>query len=209
MKELSTAQPVVRNMGIYWKKDDVFWGKQNSRGQLWGKLRSKKKAREVDFWDQVGIYALYKDFRLVYVGQAGKVNSSLGLRLRHWHHELPGRWDLFSWFGLRYVKRNRQLSSRFETRQVTLAQILNVLEGICLEVADPPLNAQSARFGDSAEEYMQVRAERLEPQVDIPRAIGELNRDVKALTRQLRSTRTWDGTLGGLPTGLPETPIRS
>ena len=153
------------------------------------------KRKPVEFWEQAGIYALYMDYKLVYVGQVGgrREKGTLGQRLRqHMQpHDLGGRWNRFSWFGFYKVNktgRNKNKLNRAGTRAGSREQILNALEGICLEVAEPPQNGQKGRFGKGTERYLQYHAEEPETQEDILEAIGELKKDVKALTRQVGST---------------------
>ena len=112
----------------------------------------------MDFWKQTGIYALYAKYDLIYVGQAGLSDQSyLGNRLKH-HltDDLAGRWDMFSWFGLQKVKANNEVGRRAKLNVSTKAHLANVLEGIIIEVAEPPMNSQKGRFGGRVERYIQV-----------------------------------------------------
>ncbi|WP_206678263.1 hypothetical protein, partial [Salmonella enterica] len=59
-----------------------------------------KAAKPVNFADRVGVYILYSGERVIYVGRI--TEPRLGPRL--WDHmcdRLAGRWDRFSWFGVR------------------------------------------------------------------------------------------------------------
>jgi len=147
-------------MGLFWKRDLVRWRGNRGVGpsRLAGQRQTAKKRGEVDFWEQSGIYALYADYRLIYVGQAGLSDRSfLGNRLkRHLTDESAGRWDIFSWFGLQKVKGNNELGMRSEVKISSRADLANVLEGILIEVAEPPMNSQKGRFGRRVERYIQV-----------------------------------------------------
>jgi hypothetical protein len=153
---------MIKNMGLFWKRDNVFWGKPNNPGRLLGRHSSAKREDAVDFWKQVGIYALYANYRLVYVGQTGtgKINR-LGNRLRqHTQHDLAGRWDTFSWFGICYVKNGSELSEVPNIRNAKINEILDLTEAILISVGEPSLNRQGGRFGGDVERYLQEPDER-------------------------------------------------
>ncbi len=70
---------LIRSYGLLWDREKVQW-KGRAAG-LPGRIRVKKG--EVDFRRQVGIYALYdEEFRLLYVGQAGRGEKKLFDRLK-------------------------------------------------------------------------------------------------------------------------------
>lgn len=69
-------------------------------GKLLGAASRSSKAHPVDFRVQRGIYALYADYELVYVGQTGSGDDRLFKRLKsHRNDHLSERWNRFSWFG--------------------------------------------------------------------------------------------------------------
>ncbi|MBI4949546.1 MAG: GIY-YIG nuclease family protein [Deltaproteobacteria bacterium] len=149
---------MIKNMGLFWKREDVNFGAKGKgkKGSLSGKLSTAKKSGDVDFWEQVGIYALYADYRLVYIGQTGGKGNRLGSRLRqHTQDDLAGRWDSFSWFGFSIVKKNNTLTDPPRNKQNNLSNILNIMEGVVIAVAEPPLNRQGGRFKD-VERYLHV-----------------------------------------------------
>ena len=114
---------IIANMGLFWHRDKVLWSGDRRVGpkRLLGVRAGAKRSGDVDFWRQVGVYALYADYRLVYVGQAGIGDtSSIGNRLKkHTTDDLADRWDMFSWFGLRKVKQNQALGARFNKAKAT------------------------------------------------------------------------------------------
>jgi hypothetical protein len=159
-KKTDRGQKIVSNMGLFWKRDHVRWkgNKRIGKAQLAGRRRSAKKKGEVDFWKQTGVYALYAEYDLIYVGQAGLSDqSNLGNRLKsHLTDDLAGRWDMFSWFGLQKVTVKNKVGKRTKVNVSTKAHLANVLEGIIIEVAEPPMNSQKGRFGSRVERYIQV-----------------------------------------------------
>jgi hypothetical protein len=154
-------QRIIANMGLFWSRDKVRWKGNAGIGpaRVAGVRAAAKKSGEVDFWNQTGIYSLYDaNYRLVYVGQAGLSDKScIGTRLKtHRKDDLAGRWEMFSWFGLQSVnKTTNELRKRSKINISARNQLANVLEGIIIEVAEPPMNSQSGRFGRRVERYLQ------------------------------------------------------
>jgi hypothetical protein len=72
---------------------------------------------------------------------------------------LGGRWDRFSWFGLRSVGNNAQLSDRIVSWSQEV--VINTMEALLIESLEPPLNRKR---GDnfSATEYLQA----VDPQIE-------------------------------------------
>jgi len=170
-------------MGLYWRKDLVDW--RGQAGRLLGTEKGSKRAGEVDFAEQVGVYALYAGFRLVYVGRAnvGK-NGCLGRRLKqHTVDHLAGRWDTFSWFGLKRVTAGG-LGKKFDAKpSVPWDTLVGVLEGVIIEIAEPPQNSQGGCLRD-VRQYLQV------PWVDPQEDMAKTVKYVTDVTRYLR-TQAW------------------
>src|ERR1700734_910420 len=89
---------LIHNFGLFWRRNDVFWGRPKVRGHLKGVPAKEPSASPADFRDQAGVYVLYDDnFRLVYIGQAGAGNQYLFSRLKHHKKDaLADRWTRFS-----------------------------------------------------------------------------------------------------------------
>jgi hypothetical protein len=121
-------------------------------------------SKPIDFRDQIGIYALYADYQLVYVGQAGSGDQTLFSRLKqHRKNDLAGRWNRFSWFGVLRVLASGALSSKTDAVHPNLPDVLNHIEAILIHAAEPPMNGQGGRFGEKVVRYQQVRDDRLGP----------------------------------------------
>jgi hypothetical protein len=159
---MPTPDTLITTMGLFWRADDVFWGRQNEKGSLLGMPADNKKGDPVDFREQGGIYVLYADYRIVYVGQTGVGAQKLFVRLRqHRTDPLAGRWNQFSWFGVRRVLEKGKLGVEKLAIHAKLSLALNHIEGVLIHASEPPLNGQGGRFGENVGRYLQVRDDRL------------------------------------------------
>jgi hypothetical protein len=155
---------LVRSIGLFWREDHVFWGAGNNPGALYGVPFNATTDEPINFRGQIGIYALYADYDLVYVGQAGVGNQTLFSRIKqHRKNDLAERWNRFSWFGVLRVLNNGNLANRTDALHPELSDVLNHIEAILIHAAEPPMNGQGGRFGDNVTRYKQVRDERLGP----------------------------------------------
>ena len=147
---------LIKNYGLMWRRDSVFWG----RGRDKGVLNGRRSGKIVNFRDQIGVYVLYDESRLpVYVGQAGQGNARLFIRLRsHKSDSLAHRWHYFSWFGLLSINKSGRLSGwDAPNKRVsgTIKSTLNEIEGVLIAATEPAFNKQGARFRGIAR-YRQV-----------------------------------------------------
>jgi hypothetical protein len=136
----------LRSFGMFWQRELVNWGPAKPR--LLG--RQGLGASEVNFADQLGIYLLHDRERVIYVGRA---TEAISVRLRsHTADRLGGRWDRFSWFGLRGVAVGGELADFSSTW--TQSVVVDTMEALLIETLEPPLNRKR---GDnfSGSEYLQ------------------------------------------------------
>lgn len=148
---------MIRSYGVHWHAERVMWGSQgrNNPGKLLGAASKSSKAISVDFREQRGIYALYANYELVYVGQTGAGNDRLFKRLKaHRFDHLSERWDRFSWFGTQWVTKSHALSVDTATVGDTVEAALNIMEAVSIAIAEPRLNLQRGRWSD-ATKYFQ------------------------------------------------------
>lgn len=158
---------LIQNYGLYWKEDDVFWGKGNNAGALQGVKSTNISAEPVDFRMQSGVYVLYSDYNMIYVGQAGNGNQKLFDRLKaHRRNNLAGRWNQFSWFGTRSVLKDGTLSVETAGSHSTHGEVLNHIEAILIHSSEPNLNRQGGRFGKRTHQFNQVRNDNLGPNLE-------------------------------------------
>ena len=120
-----------------------------------GAASRSRLARPVDFRQQRGIYALYADYDLVYVGQTGRGDDRLFNRLKaHLSDHLSERWNRFSWFGTQWVTQAHVLSVDTTAVHPTVEAALNTLEAVSVALAEPRLNLQRGRW-PNATQYFQ------------------------------------------------------
>ena len=155
-------KPIIRNYGLFWRLDHVFFGRPKVAGHLKGVEAKRLSSEPVDFREQQGVYVLYDDgFRMVYVGQAGANDQQrIFDRLKqHTRDQLSERWSRFSWFGLRPVNNTGVLRVEAASAHPSIGDVLNHMEAILIAAAEPPHNRQGGRFGDDVEQYLQFRDE--------------------------------------------------
>lgn len=139
---------IIQAFGMFWRRDLVDWG---NTPELLG--QQQHGAALVDFCEQRGVYLLHDVQRVVYVGQAA--DQPLGRRLnQHTADRLNGRWDRFSWFGIRRVMADGKLVDP-DLKSLTSGDIITTLEALFIEGLEPP---QNRRRGEdfSAVEYLQA-----------------------------------------------------
>lgn len=143
---LGEEQSAVGAFGMFWKRSMTAW---SGTPRLLGER--SKDPRPVNFAKQIGIYLLQDDARTIYVGRAA---DSIYARLKaHTSDRMAGRWNRFSWFGLRRVGADGCLMSGRYVWSDTI--VINTLEALLIESVEPPLNR---RRGDGLTglEYLQA-----------------------------------------------------
>ena len=105
-----STQVRISAYGLYWERDQIVWQGKGSR-KILGKQPSATV--EVNFADQQGVYLLHDIQTVTYVGRTNAKEKGLFIRLKA-HVNNPrrvGRWDRFSWFGLRPVNDDGELGT--------------------------------------------------------------------------------------------------
>lgn len=155
-KEMEEATlGIINAFGMFWQRDLVIWKR---KPEILG--RQQILAESVDFYDQRGVYLLHDNRDVVYVGRA--TDRPLGKRLfEHTLDRLSGRWNRFSWFGLRAVTDKGELKEK--TISPSTNQWISTMEALLIEGLEPP---QNRRRGDdfSAVEYLQAEDPELKEQ---------------------------------------------
>jgi hypothetical protein len=140
---------LIQSFGMYWRSSEVSW---KSQPRLLGQQQIGADA--IDFCSQIGVYVLYDRDRVIYVGRT--TDRPIGQRLfEHTKGRMNGRWDRFSWFGLKGVDDKGKLTS-VDLAANNEAVVIETLEAILIETLEPP---QNRKRGDqfSATEYLQVQ----------------------------------------------------
>ena len=134
--------------GVYWERRRVKW---NGQPRLFG--RAHPKADRVNLASQRGVYLLYDEHRVVvYVGQATK--QSIWQRIaQHTLDRLTGRWQRFSWFGIRPVAEDGNLGS-VATGTISPKRLIRTLEALLIEALEPRQNRAGSSY--SGQEYIQA-----------------------------------------------------
>lgn len=142
---------MIRTFGLHWHVDRVFWGWPGVRGTLIG---CRHVSEPVDFRYQRGIYALYADYALVYIGQTGARKQRLFNRLNaHRRDHLSERWNRFSWFGTRWVLKKNELAADADGVHIDIGCALDLMEAISTAIAEPRLNLSRGRWGEAIQYY--------------------------------------------------------
>jgi hypothetical protein len=149
-ENLEVSAGIIQAFGMYWRRNLVDW---NNSPEMLG--QQQKEAKAVDMCDQRGVYLLHDVQRVIYVGQAA--DQPLGKRLfQHTTDRLNGRWDRFSWFGIRRVTTDGKLLDT-DIKNLTTGNIITTLEALLIEGLEPPQNRKRGEdFG--AVEYLQIES---------------------------------------------------
>ncbi len=127
---------LINAFGMYWRRDKVAW---KTTPKILG---AQSGGTSVDFGAQIGIYLLYDGARAVYVGRA--TARPLGARLReHTADRLDGRWDRFSWFGVRQVSETGDLQA-LPASVYTTDVLIVTMEALLIEGLEPPRTVKAA-----------------------------------------------------------------
>jgi hypothetical protein len=166
--EESDEMGFINAFGMFWRRSEVDWSSRNPI--LLGVQQSG--SQQVDFGKQAGVYLLYDGGRVVYVGRV--TETRMGQRMwEHTRDRLTGRWDRFSWFGVRQVREDGGLGP-VPTAGIEPSTLIATMEALLIEGLEPP---QNRRQGDgfNALEFIQVT----DPEVELRRkqtVLAELSR---------------------------------
>lgn len=158
IEDAAESPGLITSFGMFWRREDLNLT-QGGKLRLLGHQAGKRG--RIDFADQVGVYLLHDGARTMYVGRVTK--PRMGMRLaEHTRDRLAGRWDRFSWFGLRPVLATGQLGDTAAAFGTDL--VVATMEAILIEGLEPP---QNRRQGDgmTGQEYQQARDDQLQERV--------------------------------------------
>jgi hypothetical protein len=149
----------IQNYGLNWVMERSMCtsrGRASGEWEIWGKAA---KGTRVNFARQIGIYVLYKEDKMVYVGRAGGSALDTATILgRVYDHRFGERskkdFDTFSWFGMLAVDDAGQLVSE-ASRNLEIASVISDLEAVLIHLLQPPLNRTSGKHKHITE-FMQA-----------------------------------------------------
>lgn len=139
---------LINAFGMFWSRDRISW--KTNRPKLLGLQQSGSAI--VDFASQKGVYVLYDGSRVIYVGRV--TESRMGQRLfEHTRDRFEGRWDRFSWFGVKRVGHAGELIEP-PSSGIAVFSLISTMEALLIEGLEPP---QNRRQGDgfNAVEFIQ------------------------------------------------------
>jgi hypothetical protein len=131
----------ILNYGLDWEWDKSIYNRHEMLGET-------GKHEPVDFYDQIGIYTLKKTDKIVYVGKACSVKDGIGWRVAahagYSGADKKGKWNTFSWFGMRPVG-VRDLLKRPNVRMETTA-VVSDIEALLIYLLDTKLNKARGKY---------------------------------------------------------------
>lgn len=146
---------IIGAFGMFWQRSKILWKNETC---LLG--RYIDGGETVNFNQQRGIYLLYDGREIIYVGRS--TDRPLGMRLfEHTKDRHAGRWNRFSWFGLRGVSEKGELIEN--NCEINEDLIISSMESLLIESLEP---RQNRKRGDewSTIEYLQVEDPQIEKQ---------------------------------------------
>ena len=159
---------IIKSYGEFWSREGI----DSAKRELLGRRRNHKT--RCNMWNQRGIYALYENFRIVYVGKAD--DRGIGRRLtEHCKDRLRKRWDSFSWFGVQEFDASGS-PRPYQSERSTQAEAIRSMELLGILLSDAPLNRQQGKF-PGAEKIWQVN--------EVPDNESEIHRKLDQVLKQL------------------------
>ena len=135
------ASLTIAAYGLHWEREKVAWNTARQDVRLLG--RQNQAAAQVNFADQQGVYLLHHMRTVTYVGRTSAENNGLFGRLKSHTKNLrrSGRWDRFSWFGIRPVHDSGDLLPA--PPNLTADRLINIVEAVLIETYLPAFNDKS------------------------------------------------------------------
>ena len=129
---------------MYWDRSKIDWKSPNLTGKT-------KNPDIINFNDQIGVYLLHDHKETIYVGRS--IKDSIIERLKtHTTDRFAGRWQKFSWFGLRPTDKNGRIIKiknkkiHLNENIISLSKLIIYLEAILIEGLEP---RQNRKKGDN------------------------------------------------------------
>ena len=132
----------VAAYGLHWERDKVDW---NAR-RLLGYDIDPNPEQAVNFANQQGVYLLHSWQSVVYVGKTTAREGGLFQRLQNHHRRQvwSGKWERFSWFGIRRVNESGEMDDGPNTASKEVVSAL--MEAVLIETLRPSFNQQQGNY---------------------------------------------------------------
>jgi hypothetical protein len=163
MSSRSKGRNLITSYGLFWELAETGWqssDRRERRHRLLGRLGTKRsRLRVADFWAQTGIYVLYGNYGLYYIG-VGRIGERVHDHLTDQHAR---QWDRFSWFGFRQVTADHDpdgflfLGKTEKTAPIRLSKARGDIEAILFRAFAGPGNRKHPAFGAKLEQWEQIR----------------------------------------------------
>ena len=162
----------IKDYGLFWKRDDVWWGKRGNqqKAEFKGELPDQPNAELVELHKEIGFYMLYNinsidgipyhSDELVYCGFSGRDdNQERALFHRIKQHQQPSKplykkWNYFSWFSIATLQGNGRLNRRDTEITGSRIDFLRQIEATIINISCPTNNKDRGNFVD-AQKYLQ------------------------------------------------------
>ena len=179
---------LIRTYGTFWNPDVVDWGRigAGNEAQMVGHTKYQNRRINVNAFRGTGIYVLFNNFEVIYIGKASSANTSVGTRVRdHLTDRFEGRWDSFSFYLTNRVNQtSEKLAPAPGQKQTSSNEISSTLESLLIDLANPPLNRKRETIKDATKlEQAQTRPQRTNIEY-----LEELSQKVTNLERLLKGS---------------------
>lgn len=140
---------LIKAYGLQWKPEEIYENNiHSSRKSFRGLVKKGNKKYEIDFWKAKGIYALFYDFEIVYIGKV--TENRLGTRIAsHWRYRKE-QWNTFSFYSFSDIDfKNGKVKTTSKKSIIDINMAIKTIEAIIINTAVPFNNKQETRFPNS------------------------------------------------------------
>lgn len=150
------GRPFIHGFGLQWQASQVDW--KRGRQLLGTTGRLGRGGQIANFWEQSGVYILFRDERPRYVGFSKRLGHRLG---QHRMDDKARAWATFSWFGFKQVLKTQpgqiaELADLSARRTVAQVDVMREMEALLIHTIRDltNLHADSAHIG--GQEWFQL-----------------------------------------------------
>lgn len=137
----------VAAYGLHWERDKVDWKTNQLLGYdaAYGAIGPNSED-VINFADQQGVYLLHGWQSVVYVGKTTAREGGLLQRLRYHHtrQAWSGKWERFSWFGIRRVTEEGNIIDGPDSASKEV--VSSLMESVLIEALRPSFNQQQGSY---------------------------------------------------------------